>query len=202
MGYWLVNNYQYLDYRPDVMYNAMFPQLFSNEKLVGIRTLSDISKLRFIYDQDGMYCNDSVVILTLWYLMEGVNYPTILRTISKKAIQTSKMYSYKYIQGILNSLLIKFYFNELMYDGTHFYPNHMKQLPIKPLPSVQQQPIITLVGKIHDFKKQDLHADTTSLEQEIDRLVYHLYGLTYDEVLVIDPMPPFTREEYERETRK
>jgi len=22
-------------------------------------------------------------------------------------------------------------------------------------------------------------------------------GLTYDEVLVIDPMPPFTREEYE-----
>lgn len=32
---------------------------------------------------------------------------------------------------------------------------------------------------------------------EIDRLVYHLYGLTYDEVLVIDPMPPFMREEYE-----
>ena len=197
MGYWLVNNYQYLDYRPDVMYNAMFPQLFSNEKLVGIRTLSDISKLRFIYDQDGMYCNDSVVILTLWYLMEGVNYPTILRTISKKAIQTSKMYSYKYIQGVLNSLLIKFYFNELMYDGTHFYPNHMKQLPIKPLSTVQQQPIITLVDKIHGFKKQDLHADTTSLEQQIDRLVYQIYGLNYDEVLVIDPTPPFTREEYE-----
>ena len=37
-------------------------------------------------------------------------------------------------------------------------------------------------------------------ESEIDRLVCHLYGLTYDEVLVIDFTPPFTREEYERKT--
>lgn len=25
------------------------------------------------------------------------------------------------------------------------------------------------------------------------------YGLTYDEVLIIDPTPPFTQEEYEQE---
>ena len=41
--------------------------------------------------------------------------------------------------------------------------------------------------------------DTAALESEIPRIVYHLYGLTYDEVLIIDPMPPFTREEYENE---
>ena len=41
--------------------------------------------------------------------------------------------------------------------------------------------------------------DTAALESEIPRLVYHLYGLTYDEVLIIAPMPPFTREEYENE---
>ena len=28
-------------------------------------------------------------------------------------------------------------------------------------------------------------------------LVYLLYGLTYDEVLVVDPQTPITREEYE-----
>ena len=38
----------------------------------------------------------------------------------------------------------------------------------------------------------------TSVLRVIDRLVYHLYGLTYEEVLVIDPMPPFAREEYEK----
>lgn len=44
-------------------------------------------------------------------------------------------------------------------------------------------------------KKQN--ADTTSLENQIDFLVYHLYGLTYDEVLIVDPETPISREEYE-----
>ena len=34
-----------------------------------------------------------------------------------------------------------------------------------------------------------------------DCLVYYLYGLTYDEVLIVDPTPPFTREEYEKRKR-
>ena len=34
-------------------------------------------------------------------------------------------------------------------------------------------------------------------ENKIDFLVYHLYGLTYDEVLIVDPDTPITREEYE-----
>jgi hypothetical protein len=28
----------------------------------------------------------------------------------------------------------------------------------------------------------------------------HLYGLTYDEVLIVDPATPITREEYEKES--
>ena len=42
--------------------------------------------------------------------------------------------------------------------------------------------------------------DTLSIMQQIDVLVYHLYGLTYDEVLIIDPETPITREEYEDES--
>ena len=41
-------------------------------------------------------------------------------------------------------------------------------------------------------------ADTKNLEDTIDFHVYHLYGLTYDEVLIVDPETPFTREEYEK----
>ena len=36
------------------------------------------------------------------------------------------------------------------------------------------------------------------LEQQIDLIVYHLYNLTYDEVLIIDPESPIKREEYEQ----
>ncbi len=31
----------------------------------------------------------------------------------------------------------------------------------------------------------------------LDVILYHLYGLTYDEVLIVDPDTPISREEYE-----
>lgn len=36
------------------------------------------------------------------------------------------------------------------------------------------------------------------MENEVDKLVYKLYDLTYDEVLIVDPETPITREEYEK----
>ncbi len=39
-------------------------------------------------------------------------------------------------------------------------------------------------------------------DREIDLRVYHLYGLTYDEVLIVDPEIPITREEYESSNSK
>lgn len=40
----------------------------------------------------------------------------------------------------------------------------------------------------HDFnaKQRDAEADTTTLEQEIDRLVDELYGLTDDEIKLVE----------------
>ena len=40
------------------------------------------------------------------------------------------------------------------------------------------------------------------LERAIDLMVYKLYGLTYDEVKVVDPETTITEEEYEREISK
>ena len=42
----------------------------------------------------------------------------------------------------------------------------------------------------------DRHADTSELEKAIDRLVYKLYQLTYDEVKIIDPEFALTEQEY------
>ena len=49
--------------------------------------------------------------------------------------------------------------------------------------------------------KKDHNHDTyvSKEESEIDLIVYHLYGLTYDEVLIVDPDTPITREEYENQ---
>ena len=50
------------------------------------------------------------------------------------------------------------------------------------------------MDSIISAKKQK--KDTSALENQIDFLVYHLYGLTYDEVLIVDPETPISREEY------
>jgi hypothetical protein len=54
------------------------------------------------------------------------------------------------------------------------------------------------VDSIVSLKEESLSNDTSVFEQQIDLLVYHLYGLTYDEVLIVDPDTPITRDEYER----
>ena len=49
------------------------------------------------------------------------------------------------------------------------------------------------------ISKKEQREDTAAEERQIDLLVYKLYGLSYDEVRVVDPQPPFSREEYEGE---
>jgi len=49
-----------------------------------------------------------------------------------------------------------------------------------------QKPIIELVDKILISKKDDMQADTSKYECEIDRIVYELYGLTDEEIAVVE----------------
>ena len=58
-----------------------------------------------------------------------------------------------------------------------------------PLPIVNeagQKPITIIVEKIISLKTANLSADTSALESEIDRLVYQLYGLTEEEIKIIE----------------
>ena len=43
-----------------------------------------------------------------------------------------------------------------------------------------------LVSEILEIKNQNPAADTTALEKEIDRLVYELYGLTEEEIGIVE----------------
>ncbi len=40
------------------------------------------------------------------------------------------------------------------------------------------------------------------VKQCIEKTIYHLYGLSYDEVLIVDPDTPITREEYEKDSHQ
>ncbi len=102
-------------------------------------------------------------------------------------------YSLMYLLSILNSFLMNKYYRAY-YTDVNVKPTYLAQLPIPNITSKQQQPFISRVEKINSLKKKN--HDTTSLEKEIDVLVYHLYELTYDEVKIIDKEFWQSEEEY------
>lgn len=59
-------------------------------------------------------------------------------------------------------------------------PEYIRNIPIPYVSQEQQIPIIELVDKILAAKKENPAADTIAWEQEIDRLVYELYGVKND----------------------
>ena len=52
--------------------------------------------------------------------------------------------------------------------------------------AVAQAPIVALVDRILAAKQRDARAGTSELEQEIDRHVYALYGLTPEEIKIVE----------------
>ena len=59
-------------------------------------------------------------------------------------------------------------------------------MPIPQIPEAKQRPFIRLVDRILEAKDADPKADTDEMEAEIDRLVYGLYGLTREEIDVVE----------------
>ena len=57
--------------------------------------------------------------------------------------------------------------------------------------------IILQQMKILTAKKSDPKIDTTTLEKEINQLIYQLYNLTYEETKIIDPEFELTKQEYQ-----
>jgi hypothetical protein len=66
-----------------------------------------------------------------------------------------------------------------------FIYQYISQIPIPPATPSQEAEIEALVARILALKRADAQADTSAEEQEVDRLVYGLYGLTEEEVGVV-----------------
>lgn len=70
----------------------------------------------------------------------------------------------------------------------------MQNILISKVPLSSQQPLINLVDAILNIKQ---HNKDTTLEQQVDIMVYRLYELTYAEVQVVDPGFPLSQEAYD-----
>ena len=101
--------------------------------------------------------------------------------------------SLRYLLGILNSKLMNYLF-ATKFLNLAIKAEYVKQVKLPNTSEKQKVQIEELVNAILQGKLSD--ADTSKEESEIDHLVYRLYGLTYDEVLIVDPETSIKREEY------
>jgi adenine-specific DNA-methyltransferase len=97
--------------------------------------------------------------------------------------------NYKYVLALLNSSLLSFYKTKnsgsaKKDDFTQITLGDIRQLPIPKIEALQQKPFINLVDDILIAKNRNV--DTTTLEAEIDQMVYQLYDLTEEEIKIIE----------------
>ena len=100
-----------------------------------------------------------------------------------------KRMNLKYLVALLNSTLMFFFMHQtLKHNGELLQLDKVQFLNV-PLfiPSVEKQnSIIHLVDQIIYTKQNNVDADTSHLEDEIDKLVYQLYNLTPEEIAIIE----------------
>ena len=72
---------------------------------------------------------------------------------------------------------------------------HLKKLPFKfPINESEEFRIEELVQEIQDKKIKSINTDI--LETQINILIYKIYELEYEEILVIEPNTIITKDEY------
>jgi len=116
----------------------------------------------FIFDEDGIYCNDS-----MWFIPSN--------DLALLGILNSKMGWWlisKYCTAIQN--------------GYQLIWKYFSQIPIATGNALIRERIADLVNKILNIKKESPSDNTTVFESQIDQLVYQLYELTPEEIEIIE----------------
>ena len=97
--------------------------------------------------------------------------------------------------GLINSHLLQFFWSYRFEDKRKTFPKIKgAYLELLPIVYTENKNLETAVRQIVKYKSQG--GDVTDLLYVVDKIVYQLYDLTYDEVLIVDPQTPITREQY------
>src|SRR5690554_5242819 len=170
---------EYIWYQPDLMKEKVgslphTKEIFTVPEKIITQRINSSGQLLATYDNEQYFCLDTT-------------------NVSSKIFDDS--YDLKFIVGMINSKLINWWFNDEFKNPTiSGYELHL--IPIKNNKKVEKI-VSVLVNQILTAKQEDPSADTTALEREIDVLVYRLYGLTYEEVKVVDEEFWMGESEYE-----
>ncbi|MBN2694436.1 class I SAM-dependent DNA methyltransferase [bacterium] len=121
--------------------------------------------IEFVSIKEKIYCNNKLYFITL---------------------QLNNSLLIKYFVSLFNSKTLQFYFSLIFNFGGGKGNELFQYIPIPQVSEEEQKPFVVLVEKILAEKKNNPNANTTELEKQIDELVYELYGLTEDEIKIVE----------------
>jgi hypothetical protein len=150
-----------------------------------------------LYDLPKIFCSyrskDNIFALDESFNYIGFTNTTVI-------FKANNSYSLKYIIALLNSKLLTFRYKSIGKQtggGSYEYvPNGVSKLPIPEISLEKQKPFIELTEEIMRIKKESSNVKTPhdkkiiaiqieSITNEIDIIVYKLYGLTDEEIDII-----------------
>jgi Eco57I restriction-modification methylase/TaqI-like C-terminal specificity domain len=184
---YFVNKILYLNYQPTRHKAPCFPELFENKKIL-VKNVIGRTGIQAIFDPVGYYNNDALINAVPYYELSELQYSQVIQKLTQENIRVSKVYDMRLVVACLNSKLLSWYFQNLLSNGLHFYPRHLRDMPLPSEEALAKGPVnelIELVEKIEKFKNDKNSTNTVALEDQIDDLVYKLYNLTPDDVALI-----------------
>ncbi len=154
----------------EIQDNTAYYQEFEKEKIIWGLTAD---KWAFAYDDKGHYLPSNGYVLT------------------------SSQLVIKLLLAVLNSHLMEYYFKfiGIMTAGGAFTLKYetVAEFPIKNVPASKQKLLINLVDQILAITKDEDYltnpakqAKVKERERQIDQMVYELYGLTPEEIAVVE----------------
>ena len=157
----------YLDWQLKRIHSGKTKDIYlTKEKLFFRRVSAD---LIFTYDDKQYFALNTLVVVNL-----------------KKGATVSL----KCLLALLNSKLMnRIYKRKFKSTKTVFSEIQAKtvgQLPIPSIPAEKEKSMTNLVERVLAAKRTNPQADTSKLESEIDLLVYRLYGLTDEEIKIVE----------------
>ena len=123
----------------------------------------------FVFDDSSTFCNNS-----MWFL--SVSDKALLALLCSK----------------LGWWLISEHCPRIQ-NGYQLIWDNLSQIPI---PMTLPEELSTLATKAENATAEGDQEKLEQIKREIDKTVYQLYHLTYDEILIIDPETPIKRDEY------
>ena len=185
---------------PDLFSRPTFPELYRvKEKLISVDMAAGVEKLRVVYDDQKLYHNHSAWSFIPWHSLSGVRNRSIKKQTRysdemphpdlpqrEELEDTSRRFAVTFLLGVMNSTAARDFLRAHRRSNIHLYPDDWKQLPIPDVVPEQQEPIIELVDQILAAKRTDPDTDVSDLENEIDQIVYLLYGLTPEEIAIVE----------------